>query len=210
MRANRFLVASFAVLVALAIWSVPNVGAQAEATFEVSPEATATIVETATATATLTPFIESTFDPCLENVFEEQGEVIDLCVTPSATPTIDPCAPLEENPDPCATPSSTVTSTSPAATPIPSLTPTLEYEIDEPVSFFPDETAEPGNEETVAAAETEAARGTSTPETLEEVTGLPNTGAGSSGNSTGTILLAILLIGLLGSALAARYRSNAR
>jgi hypothetical protein len=187
----------------MGVFNTSTVHAQDEVTSTPQLDVTEGPVE---ATAT------STIDPCNPEVFDQQGEEVNPCASPTPTETVDPCAPGEQaaagfEADPCATPSPT----EPVATVIPSATPTLEYEIDVPVSFFPSETAIPGNEETVAAAETEAARATGTAESeeVDGVTELPN--AGGSGPDRGSFawLTVLALMAFSGaSALILRSRRS--
>jgi hypothetical protein len=152
----------------------------------------------------------------------ESGEEVDPCVSPTATATFDPCAPRDTGEagevNPCETPSPTNTSeapdatetTEPAPTSTPTLTPTLEYELDVPVSFFPDEeTATTAAEETLAAAETVLPESTSTSDDGTDVTGLPNTGTTPSQTGSSVWVLAIVLLAVLVSCtLVVRVRTS--
>ncbi|MDQ2682971.1 MAG: hypothetical protein M3Y37_05545 [Chloroflexota bacterium] len=117
--------------------------------------------------------------------------------TPAVTATIDPCLPSNEageGTDPCAT----ATEETPVK---PEPTPTLEYEIDVPVWFFPTATIVPENEETAAAIETAQAD--------ESVTSLPNTGGSGPGGPSYGLAVVLALAALLGSMIVAA-RSRAR
>lgn len=132
-----------------------------------------------------TPTETATIDPCVEPPMSEAGEEVDPCITETAS----------------ATATETVAAQDPTAT----MTPTLEYEIDVPVSFFPTETGEAELNETVAAA-TEQSE-----DEVASITRLPNAGGAAPTDGSKIWLLTIAVMTVLGSlGLVLRVRPTAQ
>lgn len=99
------------------------------------------------------------------------------------------------------------TATEPSGTP--SATPTLEYEIDVPVSFFPSETPFGQSEDSVTATATHTAAVTSGSSGDDSVTNLPTAGVTGPTQGSRGWLLAMTLLAVFGSSILVLRTRNA-